>query len=184
MLIGARPRKLKNFEAAECPPPIARRPNSTVAAILRSTVIGSQSVKGREGFKPIILFIWCHVRSASFTIFVRVEGVLVSSVARISNVARVSSIARISSVAMVSRVARVARVATVARVSSVARVARVARVSSIARVSAGGSSNCLRTLRDSCLLFPFLIMYTLHDGLVMGPIQITANINSKQLYKL
>ena len=72
-------------------------------------------------------------------------------------------------------------VSSVARVSS---VVRVARVSSIARVSAGGSSNCLRTLRDSCLLFPFLIMYTLHDGLVMGPIQITANINSKQLYKL
>ena len=103
------------------------------------------------------------------------EGVLVSSVARISNVARVSSVARILSVARVSSIARVARVA---------KVARVARVSSIARVSAGGSSNCLRTLRDSCLLFPFLIMYTLHDGLVMGPIQITANINSKQLYKL
>ena len=51
---------------------------STVAAILRSTVIGSQSVKGCEGFKPIILFIWCHVRSASFIIFARVEGVLVS----------------------------------------------------------------------------------------------------------
>ena len=111
--------------------------SSTVAAILRSTVIGSQSVKGCEGFKSIILFIWCHVRSASFIIFARVEGVLVSSVARIS---------------------------------SVARVARVARVSSIARVSAGGSSNCLRTLRDSCLLFPFLIMYSLHDGGVMGPL--------------
>ena len=119
--------------------------NSTVAGILRSTVIGSQSVKGCEGFKPIILFIGCHVRSASFIIFARVEGVLVSSVARISSVARVSS---------------------------------------ISRVSAGGSSNCLRTLRDSCLVFPFLIMYSLHDGLVMGPIQITANINSKQLYKL
>ena len=82
---------------------------STVAAILRSTVTGSQSVKGCEGFKPMILFIWCHVHSASFIIFSRVEGVLVSSVARISSVARVSS---------------------------------------IARVSAGGSSNCLRTLRD------------------------------------
>ena len=79
---------------------------STVAAILRSTVIGSQSVKGCEGFKPIILFIWCHVHSASFIIFARVEGVLVSSVARISNVARVSSVARISSVARVSSVAK------------------------------------------------------------------------------
>ena len=142
---------------------------STVAAILRSIVIGSRSVKGCEGFKPIILFIWCHVRSASFIIFALVEGVLVSSIARISNVARVSTVARVSSVVRVARVAK---------------VARVARVSSIARVSAGGSSNCLRTLRDSCLLFPFLIMYSLHDGLVMGPIQITANINSKQLYKL
>ena len=28
LLIGARPRKLKNFEAAECPPPIARRPRT------------------------------------------------------------------------------------------------------------------------------------------------------------
>ena len=130
---------------------------STVAAILRSTVIGSQSVKGCEGFKPMILFIWCHVHSASFIILARVEGVLVSSVVRVSSVARVSS---------------------------AGRVARVARVSSIARVSAGGSSNCLRTLRNSCLLFPFLIMYSLHDGLVMCPIQITANINSKQLYKL
>ena len=105
-------------------------------------MIGSQSVKGCEGFKPIILFIWCHVRSASFIIFALVEGVLVSSVARISNVARVSSVARILSVARVSSIARVARVA---------KVARVARVSSIARVSAGGSSNCLRTLRDSYL---------------------------------
>ena len=108
-------------------------------------MIGAQSVKGCEGFKPIKLFIWCHVRSASFVIFARVEGALVSSVARISSVARVSSIAR------------------------------VARVSSYARVSAGGSSNCLRTLRESCLLFPFLIMYSLHDGSVMGPIQIIAN---------
>ena len=91
MLIGARPRKLKNFEAAECPPPIARRPNSTVAAILRSTVIGSQSVKGCKGFKPIILLIWCHVHSASFIIFARVAGVLVSSVARVSSIARVSA---------------------------------------------------------------------------------------------
>ena len=93
-------------------------------------MIGSQSVKGCEGFKPMILFIWCHVHSASFIIFERVEGVLVSSVARVSSIARV------------------ARVSSVARISSVARVARVARVSSVARVSAGGSSNCLRTLRD------------------------------------
>ena len=99
-------------------------------------MIGSQSVKGCEGFKPMILFIWCHVHSASFIILARVEGVLVSSVVRVSSVARVSSAARISSVAKVSSVARVAR------------VAGVARVSSIARVSAGGSSNCLRTLRD------------------------------------
>ena len=96
-------------------------------------MIGSQSVKGCEGFKPMILFIWCHVHSASFIILARVEGVLVSSVVRVSSVARVSSAARISSVA---------------KVSSVARVAGVARVSSIVRVSAGGSSNCLRTLRD------------------------------------
>ena len=49
---------------------------TVLAAILRSTVIGSQSVKGCEGFKPIILFIWCHVRSASFIILARVERVL------------------------------------------------------------------------------------------------------------
>ena len=49
-----------------------------VAAILRSTVIGSQSVKGYEGFKPIILFICCHVRSASFIIFARVESAKLS----------------------------------------------------------------------------------------------------------
>ena len=49
---------------------------TVLAAILRSTVIGSQSVKGCEGFKPMILFIWCHVRSASFIIFARVERVL------------------------------------------------------------------------------------------------------------
>ena len=65
--------------------------DSTVAAILRSSVIGSQSVKGCEGFKPMILFIWCHVHSASFIILARVEGVLVSSVVRVSSVARVSS---------------------------------------------------------------------------------------------
>ena len=44
------------------------------------------------------------------------------------------------------------------RVSSVARVARVssvARVSGVERVSTGRSSHCLRTLRDSCLSFPF-----------------------------
>ena len=49
---------------------------STVAVFLRSSVIGSQSVKGCEGFKPIILFIWRHVRSASFIIFARVERAL------------------------------------------------------------------------------------------------------------
>ena len=38
---------------------------STVATILRSTVIGSQSVKGCKGFKPIIVFIGCHIRYQS-----------------------------------------------------------------------------------------------------------------------
>ena len=33
LLIGARLRKLKNFEAAECPPPIARRPRTEVRLI-------------------------------------------------------------------------------------------------------------------------------------------------------
>ena len=76
---------------------------------------------------------------------------------------------------------------TGSRVSSVARVARVssvAKVSSVERVSTSRSSHCLRTLRESCLLFPVLIMYSLHDGSVMGLLQIIANINSKQLYKL
>ena len=68
--------------------------------------------------------------------------------------------------------------------SRVSSVARVARVSSVERVSTGRSSHCLRTLRESCLLFPFLITYSLHDGSVMGLLQIIFNINSKQLYKL
>ena len=33
-------------------------------------------------------------------------------------------------------------------------------------------------------LISLLIMYSLHDGSVMGLLQIIANINSKQLYKL
>ena len=59
----------------------------------------------------------------------------------------------------VSSVARVARISSVAKVLSIVRVARVPsveRVSNEARVSTGGLSHCLRTLRESCFLFPFL----------------------------
>ena len=41
MLIGARPWKLKNFEAAECPPPIAQRPRTEARFIFkRSALLG------------------------------------------------------------------------------------------------------------------------------------------------
>ena len=41
---GARPRKLKNFEAAECPPPIARRPR-TEARFISNALLFSEELK-------------------------------------------------------------------------------------------------------------------------------------------